>query len=155
MALSTIEKILFLKSVPLFEQISSEDLTGVAQIVQPVQFEPGETFIRQGDEGDCLYIIVDGQVDVVIDGIGPVDHREAKGIIGETAILSDNPRNANCLAATEVVVLKLEREDFWELMGERPQIALGIIKVLVRQLNDRVQDLQRLQAELKETRSKE
>ena len=46
MTLSTIEKILFLKSVPLFERIPSEELTGVTEIVQQIQFEPGETFTQ-------------------------------------------------------------------------------------------------------------
>ena len=88
MALSTIEKVLFLKSVPLFEQIPSEDLAGVAQIVQQVEFAPGVALIRQGDEGDCLFIIVDGEVDIVVDGFGTVNHFTAKGVLGETGILS-------------------------------------------------------------------
>jgi CRP-like cAMP-binding protein len=147
MTLSTIEKILFLKSVPLFERIPSEELAGVAQIVQTAQFERGERFIRQGDEGDCLYVIVDGEVDVVIDGIGQVGHIGHKNIIGETAILSGNPRNANCIAATSLTVLKLARDDFWELMDERPEIATGIIRVLVDQLAVLIEKLQDAQPE--------
>jgi CRP-like cAMP-binding protein len=142
-----IEKILFLKTVPLFDQIPSEELIGVAQIVQEAQFDADEAFIKQGERGDCLYIIVDGEVDVVIEGVGQVDHFGSKSIIGETAILSDNPRNASCIATTDVTALKIEQDDFWELMGEKPEIALGIIKVLVYQLNELIKRLQSSQSD--------
>jgi CRP-like cAMP-binding protein len=147
MALAMIEKILFLKTVPLFDQIPSEELIGVAQIVQEVQFDAGEAFIKQGESGDCLYVIIDGEVDVVIEGVGRVDHFGSKSIIGETAILSDNPRNASCIATTDVTALKIEQDDFWELMGEKPEIALGIIKVLVYQLNELIKRLQSSQSD--------
>jgi CRP/FNR family cyclic AMP-dependent transcriptional regulator len=60
MTLSTIERILFLKSADLFSQIASEDLVPVAHVAQEVHFSAGETFIRQGDAGECLYLIVHG-----------------------------------------------------------------------------------------------
>lgn len=142
MALSTIEKVLFLKSVPLFDQIPSEQLVKVAQIAREVEFEPEEVFIHQGEQGDCLYIIVEGEAEVVLAGVGPVSRMQPKSIIGEMAILSGQPRSANCIARNDVLALKIDRNDFWILLEERAEIALGIIKVLVRNLEVANQKLQ-------------
>lgn len=134
MALSTIEKVLFLKSVRLFDQIPSEQLVTVAQIAQEVEFETQETIIRQGEEGDCLYIVVEGEAEVMVGG-GIISHIEAKSVIGEMAILSGEPRSASCVATTHLLALKINRHDFWALMEERSEISLGIIKILVHNLS--------------------
>lgn len=52
--------------------------------------------------------------------------------LGELAILSDEPRTATCTARTDLVTPRLDKSDFWELMGERPEIAKGVIKVLLK-----------------------
>lgn len=134
MSLSTLEKVLFLKSVHLFDQIPSEQLVKVAQIAYEVEFEPDEVFIKQGEQGDCLYIIVEGEAEVRLDNKRVVSQMQSKTIIGEMAILSGQPRSANCIARNHLMALKINRNDFWMLMAERAEIALGIIKVLVRNL---------------------
>ena len=142
MALSTIEKVLFLKSVYLFDQIPSEQLVRVAQIAQEVEFESEQVFIKQGEPGDCLYIVVEGEATVTLQGVGVVNHIQAKSVIGEMAILSGEPRSATCTATDHLLALKIKRQDFWGLMEERAEIALGIIKMLVHHLNLANQKLQ-------------
>ena len=130
MDLSTIEKVLFLKSVPLFKQISGEELVEMVSIVHEARFDCGETFIKYGDEGDCLYIIVEGEVAIKVDG----EERaiRTKGdILGELAVLSEKPRIADCVAQTDIIALRINKADFWELMNERPEITIGVMKVLV------------------------
>jgi AAA family ATP:ADP antiporter len=134
--LSTIEQVLFLRSVDLFRQIPSEDLAQVVQVTHVVRFAPGERFIQQGDVGDSLYLIIDGEVDVVVEGVGTVAHRGAKDVIGDMALLTDSLRTASCVAASDVLALKIEREDFQALMNEKPELAFGIIKVLVQRLEE-------------------
>ena len=132
--LSTIEKILFLRSVELFEKISDEHLGRVAQVAQEVQFKKDERFIRQGDPGDCLYIIVNGEVNIVVDGVGQIAVRGEKSVHGEMAILTSQPRSANCVAGTDLTALKIGQDDFFLLLGEEPELSLGIIKVLADRL---------------------
>ncbi|MBI3243059.1 MAG: Crp/Fnr family transcriptional regulator [Chloroflexi bacterium] len=144
MSLSTIERILFLKSAELFNQIASEDLAAVALVAQEAHFSAGETLIQQGDPGDCLYIIVDGEASINIRGVGPVATRQAKSSIGEMGIVSRNPRTADCVALTEVTALKIDQDDFWELLAEKPPLALGVIKALSQRLDEAVANLQKL-----------
>jgi len=144
MPLSTIERVLFLTAAELFSQIASEDLVPVALVAQEVHFNAGETLIRQGDPGDCLYVIVDGEASINIRGVGAVATRTAKSTIGEMGILSRQPRSADCVALTDLTALKIDRDDFWELLAEKPPLALGVIKALSQRLDEAVANLQRL-----------
>ncbi|MBM3242165.1 cyclic nucleotide-binding domain-containing protein [Candidatus Poribacteria bacterium] len=130
MALSTIEKVLFLKTVPLFKQISGEELVEMVPIVHEVRFGRGETIMKQGDEGDCLYIIVEGEVAIKVDGEEKAI-RARGDILGELAVLSEQPRTADGIAQTDIIALRIDKADFWELMSERPEITIGVMKVLV------------------------
>ena len=60
--LSTVEKVLFLKSVDLFSKIPGEDLAQVAGIAQEVTFENEELIIQEGEMGDSMFLIIDGEV---------------------------------------------------------------------------------------------
>ena len=133
--IATVEKVLFLKSVDLFSHIPGEDLAQVAGIAQEVTFEQGELIIQEGEMGDSLYLIIDGQVSV---------HRESQELtklgekesFGEMAILDNEPRSASVTAAEDVTCLKVSREDFYDLMSEKIEIAHGIIRVLTHRLRD-------------------
>lgn len=144
MPLSTIERILFLKSADLFTQIPGEDLVPVARVAQEVHFKAGETFIKQGDVGDCLYLIVDGDVAIDIREVGRIATRSSKQVIGEMAIITRQPRSADCIALTDVTLLKIDYDDFWELLAEKPPLALGVIRVLAQRLEEAVANLQKL-----------
>ena len=137
--ISTIERVLFLRSVPLFRTIGGEELAQVAQIAQEAYFAPGETFIRQGEAGDCLYVVIDGAVDVLVEGRLRVARVGAKGILGEMAVLTDAPRAASCTAADDTIALRIDRDDFWELMERQPAVALGVI----REMSERLEEMHR------------
>jgi hypothetical protein len=130
MALSTLEKVLFLKGVSLFAEIPGEDIVGIVPIVREVEFAAGQTFITQGAEGDCLYILVEGEVGVQVEGRARPSLRPRE-VIGELAVLSEQPRTADCTALTDVVALRIGKEDFWEILREQPQIAVPVIRRIV------------------------
>ncbi len=133
--LSTVEKVLFLKSIDLFSQIPGEDLAQVAQVSTEEAREPGEEIFAEGEAGDALYLVLDGKVrihrsDRVIAELG---EREC---FGEMAILDPAPRMATVTAINDTSLLKISREDFQEIILEKPEIAMGIIKVLTRRLRN-------------------
>lgn len=135
--LTTVEKVLFLKSIDLFSQIPGEDLAQVALIATEEQRDNGEDIFIEGDVGDALYLVLDGKVRV---------HRQDKTIaelgerecFGEIAILDASPRSATVTALSDVALLKIAREDFEELLQEKHVIAQGIIKVLTRRLREAI-----------------
>lgn len=133
--ISTVEKVLFLKSIDLFSQIPGEDLARVAQIAEELDFEPGERIMQEGEMGDSMYLIVDGVVQV-FKGPRVVVELSERECVGEMAILDSEPRSASVVARGAVRALRIEREDFYELMNEKAEIARGIIKVLTRRLRN-------------------
>jgi CRP-like cAMP-binding protein len=135
--LSTVEKVLFLKSIDLFSQIPGEDLAQVALISSEEIREVGEEVFSEGEVGDALYIVVDGKIRVhkADRMIAELGEREC---FGEMAILDASPRSATVTALSETSLLKISREDFQEIMREKPEIAMGIIKVLTRRLRSAI-----------------
>ena len=131
--ISTVEKVLFLKSVDLFSQIPGEDLARVALIAAEVDFEPSETLMTEGEVGDSMYLLLQGQVQVT-KGTHGVTILGAKECVGEMSILDSEPRSATVRALAPTRALKVEREDFYDLLNERIEIARGVIKVLCRRL---------------------
>ena len=143
MALSTVSRIEALKNAELFSIMPVEDLPYVAQIAQEVTISAGERFIRQGEPGDCLYLIVSGEAQIVLNGAGKIAQRGASSLIGELAIMWRQPRSANCVAATDMILLRIARDDFWALMENHPDLVRGAIDVLLKRLDERNEDLRR------------
>ncbi len=135
--LSTVEKVLFLKSIDLFSQIPGEDLAAIALISSEENRELGDEIFAEGEAGDALYLVIDGRVrvhklDRVIAELG---EREC---FGEMAILDAAPRSATVSSLSPTALLKITREDFQDILTEKPEIAQGIIKVLTRRLRDAI-----------------
>jgi CRP-like cAMP-binding protein len=135
--ISTVEKVLFLKSVDLFSQIPGEDLAQVALITGEERCDAGEEVFAAGEVGDALYIVLDGKVRVHVHDktVAELGEREC---FGEMAILDAAPRSASVTAITESALLKISREDFQEIMADKHAIAMGIIKVLSRRLRNAI-----------------
>ncbi|MHB8874769.1 MAG: cyclic nucleotide-binding domain-containing protein [Myxococcaceae bacterium] len=135
--ITTVEKVLFLKSIDLFSQIPGEDLAQVALISTEESREVGEEIFAEGEAGDALYLVLDGKVRVHKQDrvIAELAEREC---FGEMAILDAAPRSATVTAVSDTNLLKISREDFEEILSEKPEIALGIIRVLSRRLRDAI-----------------
>lgn len=135
--LSTVEKVLFLKSIDLFSQIPGEDLAAIALISTEERRDGSDEIFAEGEAGDALYMVIDGKVRVhraerVIAELG---EREC---FGEMGVLDAAPRSASITAVEDTTLLKITREDFQEIMFEKPEIAQGIVKVLTRRLRDAI-----------------
>ena len=141
MTLSTIERIFLLQGADLFRQVPMQDLVSIAQLCREVNFTKGEQFIKEGETGDCLYIIATGDVTVVVEGVGRIGSSRQGEVIGEMAIISSNPRVASCIADTEVTALQITHNDFWTLMEENSAVALSVLRVIVTRLEDALQKL--------------
>ena len=131
--LQLIEKVLILKSVELFTAIPDSILAKVASLTQEIHIEADEDIIKEGETGDSMYIIVDGEVQIH-DGEHVIASLGNKEIFGEMALLDAKPRMATVTATKATQLLQLDHEPFFELMTDYPVIAKGIIKVLSRRL---------------------
>jgi hypothetical protein len=130
-----IERVRFLRSVPLFEALSGEDLLSVADVVEQIEHRAGATIFVEGDPGEDLYLVVRGEVAIHQRGerVAQLGERE---FFGELAVLDRQPRSADAICATDAQLLRLRGADLRELMVTRPPIVDGIVRVLVRRLRD-------------------
>lgn len=127
--LLTIEKVAILRKVAIFAATPDHVLASVAQIAYEETFEPGQVIMKEGDFGDCMYIVVDGQVRV---------HKDDRTIlvlyagasVGELAVLDPEPRSASVTATTDTLLFRIDKEPFDEVMADRPEIAQGVIRAL-------------------------
>lgn len=133
--ISTVEKVLFLKSIELFSQIPGEDLSQIAQITDEVHYEEGESIFTEGDPGDTLYFVIEGKVRIhtMGDELAVLGERQ---VFGEMALLDSEPRSASASVVSDVTLLKIQRDDFNEILAEKSEIAQGIIKVLTRRVRN-------------------
>lgn len=118
---------------PDIVQIKTERTPGIGR----AHFEAGETIFRQGDRGDRLYIVVDGDVEVVKAETGEqgetVLARLGPGeCFGEMALVSDNLRMATVRSCTSVNVLTLDRDAFQSLFAHLPPLR-GLFQQLIEQ----------------------
>ncbi len=132
---STIEKILFLKSAPVFERVAGEDLAPLARVAEVEVYAPGHRLFARGDAGDALYVITRGRVSVGDDG-RTLATLGAGDTLGEMAVLDDEPRIASAVAVDEVEVLRIASEAFYEILHEQVEIAEGVIRMLVGRLRE-------------------
>ncbi len=133
MALSTIEKVLILKSADLFHLVPDEDLAEVASHMESLYLDPDEVVIRQGDIGDELYILVSGAVRVEIDGTD-VGAMPEGAVFGDLAALDPEPRAATIITTEPSHALVLSNEHLMGLFESNVEIAAGVISTLVRRL---------------------
>ena len=133
--LTTLEKVMILKGVQIFAETPDEILAEVAGLLREVEVNAGDRVIEQGELGDCMYVIVDGEVALTCDGkrLATIGDRE---IFGEMSLLDSEPRSASVEALRSTHLLRLDQEELYDLMGQRVEIARGIIRLLSKRLRE-------------------
>jgi len=137
--LSLMDRILFLKRVSLFENLSPADLKQVASIAEEELFADGDIIAQQGEPGDALFVIVSGEVSVMImkDGHNVEAVRRRSGeYVGEMSIINREPRMATLIASGDVRALCIDQKSFEGLIRERPEVSLSVIRVLSKRLQE-------------------
>jgi HEAT repeat protein len=137
--LPLMDRILFFKRVPLFAALSPADLKQVASIADEQVFPDGEIIAQQGEPGDAMFVIISGEVRVLVDADGKemeVARRKPGEYVGELAVINREPRIATMLASGDVRALCIDQKSFEGLIRERPEVSLVIIQVLTKRLKE-------------------
>lgn len=134
-----------LRNIPIFSKIDPARLKLLAFASERLTFAPNQELFHQGDHGDAAYIVIDGAVDILVDGpSGEMIKVASLGkneLIGEIAILIDIPRTATARAAQEVTTLVVSKELFFRLVIEFPEIGIEIMRELAQRLEKTTNDL--------------
>lgn len=132
-----VRKLLALEGVEIFAEADVDDLAAVAAVAKEQVFQPKERVYAEGDPGDALYVIVDGEVQAERDG-EVVLTLKAKESFGETSLFDGAPRVNDVVATKRTTALVIDRRDFLDLLGDRPELLTGMFRVVSRQLKNMV-----------------
>jgi HEAT repeat protein len=138
--LPLMERVLFLRKVRLFDELTPMDLKHVAAGATEHLFPDGELIAEQGELGNEMHIVVSGEIRVVL-GVereqqAEVARRRPGDCVGEMAILSEEPRMASLVADGDVRTLSLDRTRFQRILKERPEASLAVMRVLCERLRE-------------------
>ena len=121
-----------IKETSLFKELSEEALTAVAAKASVQNYSKDEALMRKGDPADSFFVILKGSLKIVTTDskgdeiiINKVDGGET---IGELALIDQLPRSAGAIALEDVEALELTRDAFFELLDERFDVSLGILR---------------------------
>ena len=131
-----------LATLPMFAEFDRTSLEPVADVVRSCFFDEGEVVFRRGDVGEGMFFIQSGRVDVIweifphrkfiLTSIDPGD------FFGEMAILENSTRSATVMAVETLDTLGLSRDNFYQLIHERPYSSLLLIKAIGKKLSSRL-----------------
>lgn len=118
----------------MFGRIPGRVLAGLAHVLEEVELPAGTVLMEMGASEDWLYVLVDGEVEVVRPDryvrMGP------GSVVGEMEVLDPRSRSATVTAVTPVHALRLDKAAFDEALRMSPEIAQGVIVELVRRLRE-------------------
>lgn len=141
LSLNKIVIVTILKKTEIFRDIPAQELLMFADIAQEITCHPGETLFKEGDHGDCLYLIISGSVKIHINEveIAVLGHNEC---IGELSLLDRLPRSATATILSKSRLLKINADDFLNLITLYPDISRRLLKILSLRLRNTTEQTQ-------------
>lgn len=137
-----LDKLALLKKVEIFKGLTDEELSRIAGLAEEHEYPKDEMIFVEGDEGDALYIVVEGSVRVVKLG----EREEVIAIIrplncfGEMSLMDRERRSASVIADDKVKLLLIHKEDFENLLDSDRELAFNCYRNFVKVLSQRLRD---------------
>jgi len=131
------DEIRTLQQIPMFRDLDVSKLKLMAFAGQRITYREGEVLFEEGDPPDAVYVVLDGEVDVLRSGpagdvlLARLGRTE---LIGEIGVLCNKCRNARIVAHSNVQVLRIDKMSFMEIVQQVPRLAMAIIKELSERL---------------------
>jgi CRP-like cAMP-binding protein len=149
-----IDKLLHIRKVPMFTDLAVRELLAIATITEEVRCGKSKVVVQEGDQGDALYLVIEGDLSVV-KGMGtpqeiPLARIGANDFFGEMALFDREPRSASVLAEGDASLLRIEGDSFTRLMKRHPAIPINICLVFsqrTRALHGRLPNAKEVVAE--------
>jgi len=129
-----------LRRVPLFEALPEDKLAVLEAAAQRRSFRRGDIVFHKGDDGTSLFLILEGQVRIVLLSesgdealLGVLDSGD---FFGELALIDQQPRSATIVASEPTETLVLHRDDFLAFLRGTPEVAVDMLRILSQRLRE-------------------
>ncbi len=128
-----VEKVLILKSLSIFKDTPEHILADLAPLMEEEEYEPGTVIFSEGEIGDCMYIIHQGEVRIH-KGSTQLALLKEKEVFGELALLDPEVRSATATSNAYCILFRIDQEPLYDLIENRTEVARGFIKILCQRL---------------------
>jgi len=137
--LNIVEKVIALEGVELMGNLTPEQLARIAAVAQEVKFPPGRVILEAGKPLDALYVIVDGAVELLRGG--EVIHTARQNdVLGAWALFEeDDPLPVTARTLEDTRLLRISRDDFYDLLSDNSEITSAIFSTLVKRFRKLVE----------------
>jgi CRP-like cAMP-binding protein len=134
----------FLKHFPFFQSLDKEELGAISQYIDFLEVEEEVILFKEGDDGNSVYFVVDGEIDVLKETVsGPrvgiskvaVATLSKGSTIGELSLIDNTPRSATVETHTNSTLVRLTRDGFESILDEHPRIGIKIFRGLTQLLS--------------------
>jgi signal transduction histidine kinase len=133
----TDEDLALLRHVPLFAELSEEDLAWVGDAGEALELSRGDLLAAEGESGDAMFVVISGQLEVVKQSHTtevPLALLGSGEIVGEMAIFEAQPRMASVRATAPTRVIRIGRDVVLDLVGTRPSATLSMLRTVMGRL---------------------
>ena len=114
-------------------------------------YQDGENIVRQGEMGDCMYVIQEGQVEIICENNGEevcLAIREAGEFFGEMAIFERTVRSATVRALGPARILTIDKKKFLRRIQEDPTLAFRIVEIMSRRIRELSEEVSQLKGQV-------
>ena len=137
--LNIVEKVILLEGVDLLSGLTPEQLARIAAIAQEVKIPPAKTILEAGKPLDALYVIVEGAVELSRDG-SPLTTARQNEVLGAWALFEEaDPLPVTARTLEDTRLLRISREDFYDLLADNSEITSAIFSTLVKRFRKLVE----------------
>ena len=126
-----------LKKLEFFRVFDENDLKDLAPHVKTETHQAGDTLFREGDNGDCMYIIDKGQIDIVKRN-KTLSMFTDGDVFGEMALFEDSPRSADAITSSECALYKILNQDFHAFIFDHPKPGIRFLYETVQEMSQRL-----------------
>jgi CRP-like cAMP-binding protein len=136
--LNIIEKVIALEAVELLKNLTPDQLSRIASIAREVKYPPGKTILDPSQTLDGLYVIVDGTVEITRNGEALLVARQYD-VLGSWALFDEEPIPVTAKTVEDTQLLRIGRDDFFDLLSDNMEIAASIFSTLVKRFRKLVE----------------
>ncbi|MFQ5865733.1 MAG: Crp/Fnr family transcriptional regulator [bacterium] len=137
--LTVVEKAVFLQGVDIFSQTKTEDLARIAAITEELEFEAGDIIFKEKGQGNALFFVITGEVSLT-KGTREMKRVYSQETFGDLALLDNEPREFTATAVQHAHILKINSEEFFELIEDHVEITRTVFKSLTKRIRELVQN---------------
>lgn len=136
--LNLIEKVIALEAVDLLKNLSPEQLSRIASIAREVRMAPNKVVLDAQKTPDALYVILEGTVAISRDNLELHTAKEHE-VLGAWALFDSEPMNVSAKTQEDTRLLRIGRDDFYDLLSDNSEITASIFGMLVKRFRQLVE----------------